>query len=156
MNAVAQPIASDHPWPVRAILTGGLLAGLGDILFAMYMWSWHVPRVVAAGVLGPDAMKSEAWDVWSLGLMLHFAITCAAAAIYTLTGRKLGFLKEHAFLCGLFFGIAVWLVMNLIVVPLSALHRTGPFTYESMVQGLLAHMFLVGLPIAFSAKYLSK
>ena len=42
--------------------------------------------------------------------------------------------------------------MNLVVLPLSALHNMGPFEYWPMVQGLIVHMVLVGLPIAFSVK----
>jgi uncharacterized membrane protein YccF (DUF307 family) len=41
--------------------------------------------------------------------------------------------------------------MNLIVLPLCALHVTGPYTLAGLIQGLLVHMFLIGLPIAFSA-----
>jgi hypothetical protein len=60
------------------------------------------------------------------------------------------FLSQHAWVCGLFFGIAVDLTMSLIVLPLSGLHATGPYQYRGLVQGLLVHMVLVGLPISFS------
>lgn len=135
-----------------AILVGGLSAGLFDILFAMFTWSWRVPRVIAAGVLGREFMKSESLAVWSLGLLLHFFITCVAAAIYDAASRRLVFLRQYALVCGLFYGIAIWLVMNLVVVPLSALHNMGPFQYWPMVQGLLVHMVLVGLPISYAVR----
>jgi hypothetical protein len=147
---------TSHSRAVPAVLVGGFASGLFDILFAMYSWSWRVPRAIAGGVLGREALKSESLAVWSLGLFLHFFITCVAAAIYYAASRRLTFLREHALICGLFYGIAIWLVMNLIVVPLSALHNTGPFTLAAMVQGLLVHMILVGLPIAFSVRYFSK
>ena len=141
--------------PRSAILVGGFAAGTLDILMAMYTWSWRVPRAVAGGVLGPGVFKSESLAVWSLGLALHFVIALGAAAIYYLASRRLGFLREHAIVCGVFYGIAIWLVMSLVVVPLSALHSMGPFEYWSMVQGLLVHMVLIGLPIAFAVKKLS-
>jgi hypothetical protein len=34
------------------------------------------------------------------------------------------FLREHTLVCGMFYGIGFYLVMNLIVLPLSALHVT--------------------------------
>src|SRR3954467_7901201 len=92
----------------KAILMGGSLAGLFDITYAMLRWSWHVPRVVAGGVLGPQALQSESLAVWSLGLLLHFAITNIDAAIYYSASRKLTFLKQHAVVCGLFYGIAMY------------------------------------------------
>jgi hypothetical protein len=52
----------------------------------------------------------------------------------------------------LFYGIAVFLVMNLIVLPLSALHFRGPFQYLGLVHGILIHMFFIGLPIAWSVR----
>jgi hypothetical protein len=140
---------------IRAILVGGFAAGLFDILFAMYAWSWRVPRVIAGGLLGPEALKSESMGIWTLGLALHFFITCAAAAIYYGASRRLVFLRQHWLICGLFFGIAVWLVMNLVVLPLSALHNMGPYTWKGMTQGLLVHMLLVGVPIAWSVKKFS-
>lgn len=140
---------------IRAILVGGLAAGLFDILFAMHSWSWRVPRAIAAGLLGPEALKSESMGIWTLGLALHFFITCVAATIYYAASRRLVFLRQHWLICGLFFGIAVWLVMNLVVLPLSALHNTGPYTWKGMTQGLLVHMFLVGVPIAWSVKKFS-
>jgi hypothetical protein len=141
--------------PARAILVGGFAAGTLDIVSAMITWSWRVPRAIAGGILGRGVFQSEALTVWSLGLVLHYVIACGAATVYYLASRRLGFLREHVVVCGAFYGIAVWLVMSLVVVPLSALHTMGPFEYWSMVQGLVVHMLLVGLPIAFAVKKLA-
>jgi hypothetical protein len=84
--------------------------------------------------------------------LLHFFIACSAAAIYYAVSRKLGFMTEHAVVCGAFYGIAVFLVMNLIVLPLSALHAKGPYQFAGLVKGLLIHMILIGLPIALSVR----
>lgn len=138
-----------------AILVGGFAAGLFDILMAMHSFSWRVPRAIAGGILGREVFQTESLVVWSFGLFLHFFITSSAAAIYYAASRRLVFLREYALICGLFYGIAIWLVMNLVVLPLSALHNTGPYEYAGMVQGLIVHMVLVGLPISFSVKKFS-
>jgi uncharacterized membrane protein YagU involved in acid resistance len=70
--------------------------------------------------------------------------------------RPLTFLKEHALVCGLFFGIAVYLVMNVIVLPLCALHVRSALPLHNLIQGLLVHMILIGLPIAYSVRLFSK
>lgn len=42
--------------------------------------------------------------------------------------------------------------MNLVVLPLSALHAQGPFELQDRIQGLLVHAVVIGLPIAFSVR----
>jgi hypothetical protein len=46
--------------------------------------------------------------------------------------------------------------MQLVVLPLSAYHAMGPYQYRGLVQGLLAHMFLIGLPISTSLRLVSR
>jgi hypothetical protein len=65
-------------------------------------------------------------------------------------------LKEHPLVCGLFYGAAVEEVMNLIVLPLSALHARGPFKLYDLLLGLGVHMVVVGLPISYSVRRFSK
>ena len=59
-------------------------------------------------------------------------------------------------MCGLFYGAAVDQVMTLIVLPLSALHARGPYELHDVLQGLLVHMVVVGLPISFSVRRFAK
>jgi hypothetical protein len=155
MSVRSESISQSSSAAIKAILIGGSLAGFFDITYAMLRWSWHVPRVVAGGLLGPEVLRSESMAVWVLGLFLHFSITNIDAAIYYAASRKLEFLKQHAVICGIFFGIAMYLVMNLIVVPLSALHNTRDISLTAMREGLLVHMVL-GLIIALSVKRFSR
>jgi hypothetical protein len=132
-----------------AILVGGLIAGTLDAAAAFYSFGWGMPRGIAGGLLGRSAFQGGA-ATWILGLALHFFIAISAAAVYYAASRRLKFLAESPVVCGMFYGIAVFLVMNLIVLPLSAFHFRGPFQYAALVQGILIHMFFVGLPIALS------
>jgi len=52
--------------------------------------------------------------------------------------------------------MAVELVMSYIVLPLSALHSTGPYSLHDVLLGLVVHMFVVGLPISFSIRRFAK
>jgi len=65
-------------------------------------------------------------------------------------------MTEHPLVCGLLFGAAVEEVMNLIVLPLSALHSKGPYTLHDLILGLAVHMVVVGLPISFSVRRFAK
>ena len=134
-----------------AILIGGLVAGWFDQISAFITFGWGVPRAVASGLLGSRAFQGGT-GTWLLGLGLQLFIALGVAAIYCFASWKLDFLRQHFIVCGLFFGIAVYLVMNLIVLPLSAVpFKVGPFTVHTLIQGLLVHMILIGLPISISA-----
>jgi hypothetical protein len=135
--------------PVLAIAVGGVVAGALDLTQAMILFGTKIPLAIAGGLLGPRAFQGGA-GIYILGVLLHFFIACSAAAIYFAVSRKLKFLTEYPVVCGLFFGAAVELVMTLVVLPLSALHAMGPYTYHDLVSGFLVHMFVVGLPISFS------
>jgi hypothetical protein len=134
-----------------AIAVGGVIAGTLDLLQACILFGWDIPLSIAGGLLGRQAVHGGA-GTYILGVLLHFFIACSAAAIYYAASRGLRFLTEHPLVCGLFFGAAVEEVMNLVVLPLSALHAKGPYELHDLIQGLLVHMVVVGLPISYSVR----
>jgi len=134
-----------------AIALAGGIAGTLDLLQACILFGWRVPLVIAAGLLGRQALQGGA-GTYVLGVCLHFFIACFAAAIYYAASRKLVFMMEHPLVCGLFYGIAVELVMSYIVLPLSALHARGPYKLHDVILGLVVHMVVVGLPISFGVR----
>jgi Na+/alanine symporter len=138
-----------------AIAAGGGIAGTLDLLQACILFGWRVPLVIAAGLLGRQALHGGV-GTYILGVCLHFFIACSATAIYYAASRKLRFLIGHPLVCGLFYGIAVELVMSYIVLPLSALHARGPYELKDVLLGLAVHMVVVGLPIAFSVRRFGK
>ncbi len=138
-----------------AIAVGGLIAGTLDLLQACILFGWDIPLTIAGGLLGRQAFHGGV-GIYVLGVLLHFFIAFSATAIYYGASRRLGFLTEHPLVCGLFYGIAVELVMSFIVLPLSALHARGPYELHDVIQGLLVHMVVVGLPISFSVRRFAK
>jgi uncharacterized membrane protein YagU involved in acid resistance len=66
-------------------------------------------------------------------------------------------LTEHPIISGLIYGELVFFFMNMVVLPLSALH-TPPLRWTSfspipaLISGIVGHPFLVGLPIALAAR----
>jgi hypothetical protein len=137
------------------IAVGGLIAGTLDLTQACILFGWHIPLVIAGGLLGPQAFHGGV-GTYVLGVLLHFVIAFSATAIYYAANRTLVFLTEHPLVCGLFYGIAIELVMSYVVLPLSALHARGPYELHDVIQGLLVHMVVVGLPISFSVRRFAK
>ena len=151
MIDVSAPAVSKTGNALKAIAIGGLTAGVVDLLQACIQEGWDIPLYVAAGLLGRQATHGGAFT-YAIGLLLHFFIACSAATVFYLASRKLTFLTEHPLVCGLFFGAAVEDFMRFIVLPLSAYHSHGPYTYHDLVDGLAMHMIMVGLPIAYSVR----
>ena len=152
-NSLSAPAGRNNA--LLAIAVGGGIAGALDLTQACILFGWDIPLSIAGGLLGPQAVHGGI-GTYVLGVGLHFFIACSAAAVYYGASRRLGFLKEHPLVCGLFFGAAVEEVMNLVVLPLSALHARGPYELHDLIQGLLVHMVVVGLPISFSIRRFAK
>ena len=142
-----------------AILWGGLACGVLDITQACIAWGIqnHVPpqrifQSVASGLIGPKSFQGGAATA-ALGLFLHFLIAFIWAVIFYMASRQIGFLTERPVIAGLLYGEFVWVMMNCVVVPLSAIHRWPPrFDPASIITGPILHPVLVGLPIALAVK----
>ena len=140
-----------------ALFWGGLACGVFDITQACvgYGIQNHLPpqrifQSVASGLLGAKAFQGGAKTA-ALGLALHFFIAFSWAAGYYVAGRQIAFLTERPVIAGLLYGEFVWLVMTLVVLPLSAVHRWPPrFDPASVITGPIGHTVLVGLPIALA------
>jgi hypothetical protein len=155
MSTTVATFSMQESRALPAIFVGGLIAGALDLTSAFITFGWGVPRAIAGGLLGRTALQGGT-GTFMLGVLLQFFIACSAATIYYAVSRRLEFMVEHAVVCGMFYGIAVFLVMNLVVLPLSALHAKGPYRLAGLIQGLLVHMIIIGLPIALSVKRFSK
>ena len=154
-------IGDSSAWPFGkknaglAIAVGGVIAGTLDLLQACILFGWDIPLAIAAGLLGKQAFHGGA-GTYILGVLLHFFIALSFAAFYYAASRRLSFLREHPLVCGLFYGAAVEDVMNLVVLPLSALHSKGPYELHDLILGLVVHAVVIGLPIAFSVRRFSE
>ncbi|MFC3552045.1 hypothetical protein ACFOLC_13625 [Lysobacter cavernae] len=143
--------------PTLWLLTAGLVAATLDILYATGFWALRgvdptrVWQSIAAGLLGKASFSGGA-DTATLGLALHYLIALAMAAAYFIAARRLPKLWQQPWRYGALYGLLLYAVMNLIVVPLSAAPGGGAKPMLWVVLSLLAHVLLVGLPIAWCAR----
>ncbi|HKI02926.1 MAG TPA: hypothetical protein VKK31_13205 [Thermoanaerobaculia bacterium] len=144
-----------------AILVGGAIAGAIDITYAIVFAGFRgapasrILQSVASGLLGEAAFEGGTATA-ALGLFLHFFIACLWAAIFYVASRRFPLLIQRAILCGALYGVVVYAVMNLVVLPLSAFPRQVRFPPLALITGLIVHMFGVGLPIALAARKASR
>lgn len=140
--------------PALTVLTAGLLGGAGDIAYAILFYRWwrdvpadRVLQSVASGVYGPASFQGGVPTAVA-GAALHFFIATVAAGVFYLAATRMRMLVRQPYLFGPLFGLAMWLAMNFVVVPLSAARAPTFDDPMVVVTGILAHAFLFGLPIA--------
>ncbi len=143
---------------LRAIGIAGLVAGTLDITSAIILaWMRGISAVrllqfVASGLIGRQSFQGGNATA-ALGLFLHFVIAFGATAVFYVASRKLPILRERPIAGGLIFGLCVWLVMNLIIVPLSA--ATPRHTWSGDLTQVAIHMILIGLTISLLVRRFS-
>jgi hypothetical protein len=156
MSVATATLPFDKPRAARAIVWGGLLAGLGDITFAFVVSGLRgvgpvrVLQSVAGGLLGRAAAEGGLATA-ALGGVLHFLIAFIWATVFWLASRRLKVLVRHPVVCGLLYGALVYLFMYFVVLPLSAIYFPLNRTASSILLNSAGHMLLVGLPIALAA-----
>jgi uncharacterized membrane protein YagU involved in acid resistance len=137
----------------RWVVLAGVVGATCDIVYAILFAGWRgVPaerllQTVASGLLGKAAYDGG-WPVAALGLVLHYAIVIVAAALFYAVARRRAWLREEPVTAGLAYGVAIYLFMNFVVLPLSAYPFPLRFSLLATSTGLLVHMVGVGLSIA--------
>jgi hypothetical protein len=140
----------------RAILLGGLVVGVLDGLDAVIFFGLRgvsplrIGQAIAAGLLGRAAFAGGLRTAL-LGLALHFLIATIIVAVYYAASRRLPVLLRHPFLCGAAYGLVVYVVMNFVVLPLSAA-GAGARSLPVLINGLFIHIVGVGIPSAIAAR----
>jgi uncharacterized membrane protein YagU involved in acid resistance len=146
----------------RAAVTAGLIAGTVDIGAACLINSASPVRIlhnIASGVLGSASFHGGASAAW-LGLGLQWLMSIVIAAIYLLVTTPRPALRKRWWLAGSIAGIVIFLVMNFLVLPLSA----APVTFGQIIAYLrpakalenLAAMLVFGWIVAFCARSLAR
>ncbi len=144
---------------VKSALLSGLIVGLLDGIAACvnaYLASGVSPdrvfRFVASGFFGAKAYTGSASMIlW--GVIFHFIIAISWTVLFFVLYKRINFLSQHVFLSGMFYGLIVWLVMNLLIVPLSQI-GPRPFVLKGSLIMISIHLFIIGVPVSYLANRL--
>jgi hypothetical protein len=140
-----------------AIVVGGLIAGAIDITYAITYSALHgvapsrLLQSVASGWLGSDAFQGG-MPTAVLGFVTHFMLMMIIAAIFYFAATRLRLLVAKPVLWGALYGFAVFWVMNLVVLPLSAFPIQVKFRAVWTITSLIVHAFGIGVPIALASR----
>lgn len=141
------------------IILAAFLSGLLDLVLAIIVYSILLDKTtalkilqsVASGVFGKTAY-SGGIEMAVIGLIFHFIISFIFTYLYFYTYPRLSFLRKERIFSGFVFGLFIWSVMNLIVLPLTF---TGMFPSDilSALIGIAIIIISIGIPVSLIAHY---
>jgi hypothetical protein len=143
---------------LRGILTGAVIAGVLDATFAVIVdvvilrafSLLGVLQWIASGAIGSIAFRGGLATA-ALGVAIHFALAGFFATLYWIASLRIDALRTQALPLGILYGAAIWLVMDLMVLPNSGVPKAA-FDPVVFTAFLFDHALFVGLPIALAIK----
>jgi hypothetical protein len=155
MTTASQP--ARLPSPYLYVIAGGLVAGTLDISYACIFWAikagvtpLRIFQSVAAGLLGKASFDGGA-AIAALGLTLHYFIATTMALAYYLVAKHWPLLTRRPGLFGATYGLLLYLIMNYVVVPLSAA-GSGSKDPLWVALSIAVHALFIGIPCALFAR----
>ena len=154
MSAIASTSTSIRSSLLRQIALGGLIIGIADAI----IYHWFVSSVlggyplisvyqyIASGALGESAFAGGTATAL-LGALFHILNSMVIASIFILSADRIPLLRSYPFVGSLLYGFGVFIVMNMIVIPLSAAPPLPAPTPPQLVVNIIDHVLVVGLPL---------
>jgi hypothetical protein len=154
MSAIASQPIDTRKSLLRSILIGTLIMGTLDAIV------WHVIVVsllggqplitlyqyIASGALGMSAFEGGI-PTALLGLFFHYVVAFAVTAVFMLAADRIPLLRRYVIPASLLYGFGVFIVMNMIVTPLSLTPELPAPTMPELIMAILDHVIVVGLPL---------
>ena len=139
------------------IIQAGLITGTLDILSAFiyyYIKSGKtnflvIFKFIASGIFG-KAAGDGGTNMILAGLILHYAIAFAFTIFFFWLYPKVNLMSKNRVVTAIIYGLFVWSVMNLIVVPLSNTAQR-PFNIANAVTNMCILIICIGVPLSFIA-----
>ncbi|MGN6437383.1 MAG: hypothetical protein ACTHMM_12660 [Agriterribacter sp.] len=144
---------------LQAILKAGIVAGSLDILLA-FANAWfssgvspmRVLQFIASAVMAKKAFQ-QSYRSALLGLAIHFIITLVWTGLFFAIYNHYKRVVRSAFLQSVFYGLFIWLVMNLLILPLTNVPKSG-FQWTGAIKGAIILIIAIGFPlVSFARKH---
>ena len=142
----------------KAVLVTTLVAGTLDIaavhvnqLIRTGVFPVGIFNFIAGGAISLEKALSGGAAVVLLGVLIHYFISFSFTLLFFVMYPVIVRVSRNKYVNGLLYGAFVWVVMNLVVLPFSAL-PAKPFVFNNQaVTGLLILMVVFGPPISLLA-----
>ncbi len=154
MSTIAKTFPTTRNSLLRLSVIGGIITGLlhlvmqVGIVYGLLLKSPFIVSLqyVASGAMGDAAYAGELTAAL-LGLILEFVITTIIAGIFILSAGRITLLQKNVIVGSLLYGFGVFIVMNFIVQPLSAARTLPAPPMWLLIEIVLEHILLIGLPL---------
>lgn len=144
---------------VTIVLWTGLLVGILDLLSALVLYYFktgnnplNVMRFIASAVFGPTAFGAgPSMIFW--GFLFHFLIAIGFTLFFFWLYPRIRLYRFPRLLTALLYGLLIWTVMNLLVLPLTQAPPI-PFEWTNALTNMLVLVVMIGIPLSFVAHWL--
>lgn len=109
----------------------------------------NVMRYIASAVFGPKAFDGDS-TLFIWGLLFHFLIALGFTLFFFWLYPRLRLYSLPRLLTAFLYGLFIWTVMNLLVVPLT-LAPQAPFNSTNALTNMLILIVMIGMPLSFIA-----
>ncbi|OOQ61736.1 hypothetical protein [Mucilaginibacter pedocola] len=135
-----------------------LIAGTLDALAAIYIFAGgHIDavfRYIAAGLVGRDVASINGGRATLVGIFLHYLITAFFTVVFFVFYGREQVLRKNALPVSFIYGILIWTVMNLLVLPVSKLKiDINQFRLGGALAGIATLIVCVALPIVLARRW---
>lgn len=149
-----------HPLPAWAwVAFGGVALGLGDLAFAALYWFLHsgtapirIPQAIAGWVLGSADARAGGPATALAGAALYCAVIGAMVAGYIALSNRRPALHAHVAIAGVAYGLAMYVLLFRIVLPLVAANSRSSTMPLSWTIACLAAFAGIGVGCALIAR----
>jgi hypothetical protein len=154
MSTIASTSLATRNSLLRLSVIGGIITGLLHflvqigIVFGLILKTPIISSLqyVASGAMGDTAFTGGLATAL-LGLVLDFIMTTIMAGVFILSVDRIPLLRRHVIPGSILYGFGVFIVMNLIVLPLSAAPALPAPPLWLLIELVLQHILLIGLPL---------
>jgi hypothetical protein len=153
MSAIVSKPLDTRSSLLRSIVLGGMFIFIIQIIHqgivvtlmqkTPFILIW---QYIASGLLGDAAFAGGMATAW-LGLFFHLIISFVIAAVFILAADRIPLLRRNVIVGSLLYGFGVFIVMNMIITPLSAAPPLPAPTLPWLIEAIIEHTLLVGLPL---------
>ena len=159
--AISSPISRSSF--LRITVIGGLILGMLHLIIqSWFVYSLvqknpliSVLQYVASGAIGNAAFAGGPATAL-LGLVLDFLMTTLMAGVFILGADRIPLLRRYVIPGSLLYGFGVFIVMNFIVLPLSAAPPLPAPPMWLFIEMILEHLLLIGLPLGILVQRTAK
>ena len=152
MSTIATTSLTTRNSLLRLSVIGGLIIGFADVI----IFHWFIQNVlggvplialyqyIASGALGESAFAGGI-PTALLGVLFHFIFRIVIAGVFILAVNSIPLLRRYITPGSLLYGFGVFIVMNMIVTPLSATPPLPAPTMPELIVAIIVHILVAGL-----------